>query len=61
MRTYMSGNGNTFKSLLVRIISGLEVSIVTKIVDSDIQLLFSNRAIKRIRPCLNIEMTVSPF
>ena len=59
MRTFKFSDGNKLNSLykvtLSCIITDIEVSIVTDVVDADIPLLLSKDSMKRARICLNFE------
>ena len=59
MRTYKFGDGNKLNSLykviLPCVITDIEVSIITDVVDYDIPLLLSKDAMKRAGTCFNFE------
>ena len=59
MRTIKFGDGNKLNSLykvvLPCVVTDIEVSIITGVVDSDIPLLLIEDAMKRAGTCLNFE------
>ena len=59
VRTYKFSDGNILNSLykviLPCVITDIEVSITTDVMDSDIPLLLSKDAMKRTGTCLNFE------
>ena len=59
VRTFKFGDGNKLNSLykviLTCVITDIEVSIITDVVNSDIPLLLSKDAMKRAGICLNFE------
>ena len=59
VKTFRFGNGNKLNSLykliLPCVITYIEVSIITHVVDSDIPLLLSKDAMKRAGTCLSFE------
>ena len=59
MRTFKFSNGNKLNSLykvtLPCVITDIEVSIVSDVVDFDILLLLSKDSMKRVGTCLNFE------
>ena len=59
MRSFKFSDGNMlnllYKVMLPCVITDIEVSIFTDVVDSDISLLLSKDSMKRARTCLNFE------